>query len=119
MKPASRFLVPIVAMVALVLAPGGCPVAAPQLELPTPTPGSYWITEDAGQLYYFQFPQDRDEQGQWIPLDDQADWFEGPGFYRLDEDLTWSPDVEFEGMTLDELLQVYDPPPAVPDSKEL
>jgi hypothetical protein len=118
MKPLARLLIPIAITIGLVLLPGGCPVTVPQLELSAPAPGSYWVTVQDGQLYYFEPAQERGDQGEWLALHEDGEWYVGPGFYRLADDLTWSRDGELEGVTLDEALQLHDPPPAVPSYQE-
>ncbi|MBU0640288.1 MAG: hypothetical protein KKB50_15585 [Planctomycetes bacterium] len=98
---------------------GGClPIPedltlAPQ-EPVAASPGTYWLDQQDGELFYFEFPPQRGTGGRWMLLDETVgDWFTGPGFYELSEDLSWSRDPDWDGVTLDEVMQLYDPPPAV------
>lgn len=96
---------------------GGClPLVPLPDELTTlPEPGTYYVERHAGQLYYYQLAEVRGENDQWVALSADGAWYAGPGFYRLSEELTWSADESAEGLTLDDFIQLHDPPPAPPD----
>lgn len=92
----------------------GCIMTPPVLDsVLGPTPGTYYVQQQDGKLFYYQLPE-RGENGEWIRLLDAADWYVGPGFYDLDGNSNWSWDEENAGLTLDEYIQLYDPAPAAP-----
>lgn len=76
-----------------------------------PTPGTYYVEQQEGKLEYYELPDVRGADGRWIELDDEGVWFTVPGFYRLSEDYVWSRDASAEGLTLDDFIQLHDPPP--------
>jgi hypothetical protein len=102
----------------VVFATGGCPVTesallvAPGADQPAnsiTSPGTYWVEQAAAKLRAYEPPVQRNVDGQWIGVASaDASWFSGPAFYTLADDLTWSRAHEFDGLTLDDLLQVYD-----------
>jgi hypothetical protein len=95
---------------------GGCPLTAPLNEaMILPTPGTYYIEQCGEQLCYYELPAVRGTEGRWVALPDDGPWFTGSGFDELSEDHVWSRDEDAEGMTLDEVIQLHDPPPAVPE----
>lgn len=115
----------------IALLAGGCPSEGtfPPTGAPTPPPGRYWIAERDGELYYFDLPGQRGDSAEWVALraDDPHSpahaWYLGEGLYEQREDLTWTlielaPSVAgssdanaTDALTLDELLQLHDPPP--------
>jgi len=103
-------------LTAAALGPGGCLWLAPPVhELETqPAPGSYYVEEHDGHLYYYELPAFRGAAGRWVELEDGGTWFAGPGWYRFSDDYVWSPDESAADLTLDDLIQLHDPPP-VPD----
>jgi hypothetical protein len=95
---------------------GGCPLPVPVDEATlTPAPGTYFVEQREDKLYYYDLAVVRGAEGRWVALDDDGMWFTGPGFYELSEDHVWSRDEDTEGLTLDEVIQLHDPPPAVPE----
>ncbi len=100
----------------VLLAVGGCPLAAPPVNdiMLGPEPGTYYVERLDGKLFYYQLERVRGEDGNWVLLNEDGDWYEGTGFYELSEDYDWSWDEDAEGLTLDELIQLHDPPPPAP-----
>lgn len=100
------------------LAVAGCPMTAPLVDdtLLGLQPGSYYLDQVDGKLCYYQLPPWRGDESGWVALNDDGPWYQGPGFYELSEDYGWSWDEARENLTLDEFLQLYDPPPPVPDA---
>lgn len=98
------------------LVAGGCPMVVPLVgdALLGPDPGTYYVERADGELSYYQLPEVRGQDGSWVRLTDDGEWYVGAGFYRLSEDYEWSWDEASEGLTLDDFLQLYDPLPAVP-----
>jgi len=96
-----------------VLALGGCPLEVPPVDEAAfaPPPGTYYVEQREGKLYYYQLAEVREADGRWIELIDDGTWFTGPGFYRLSDDHVWSRDETAEGLTLDDLIQLHDPRP--------
>ncbi len=94
----------------------GCPMAAPPIDdaMLGPEPGTYYVDQVEHKLFYFQLAQTRGEESGWVRLHDDGGWYEEPGFYELAEDRAWSWDEDTEGLTLDEFVQLHDPPPPVP-----
>ena len=100
------------------LVAGGCPMVVPLVgdALPGPQPGTHYVERSDGELFYYQLPEVRGQDGSWVRLTDDGAWYVGAGFYRLSEDYEWSWDQASEGLTLDDFLQLYDPLPAVPET---
>lgn len=97
-------------------ATGGCPLVLPETQLaPSPEPGTHYVARIEGELFYLQFPEVRGERHQWIELYGEGEWYTGEGFYQLSEDYVWSRDQEIGDLTIDDLIQLYDPPPPVPE----
>ena len=101
----------------VVFGAGGCPMATPLGDgtLLGPEPGTYYVERVDGKLLYYQLAELRGDDDRWAELSDESGWFDGPGFYRLSADFVWSPDENAEGLTLDDLIQLNDPPPAPPE----
>lgn len=122
MRRVAHLVIVSTAMIAAGLLAGCCPGFTDYLvlggqETPSPETGSYWVEMRNGQLHYFELPEERNVSGRWIALgDDLTDWFDGPAFYLYSAEKGWSRDPDAEGITLDDVLQLYDPPPAVPES---
>ncbi|MFQ5806658.1 MAG: hypothetical protein ACE5I3_09430 [Phycisphaerae bacterium] len=91
---------------------GGCPLEAPPVDETAPAPGTYYVEQWQGKLYYYQLAAVRGAAGRWIELHEGGAWYVGPGFYRLSDDRVWSRDDNAEGLTLDDIIQLHDPPPA-------
>lgn len=102
----------LVSLVALTI--GGCPLDAPpsDVALIGPLPGTYYVDQSAGKLFYFQLAEARGAENRWQELANDGAWFTGPGFYRLSEEYIWSRDEGAERLTLDEVIQLHDPAPA-------
>jgi hypothetical protein len=76
-----------------------------------PAPGTYYVEQREGGLFYYQLAEMRGAEGRWVELYDNGAWFAGPGFYRLSEERVWAPDENAAGLTLDDIIQLHDPPP--------
>ena len=97
---------------------GGCPMEPPPSDelAALPEPGVYYVQQQGdAKLYYLQMAQYRGEEHHWIALGAPQSWYEGPGFYRLSEDYRWSLERPDDGRVLDELLNLWDAPPAPPE----
>lgn len=99
------------------MALGGCPLEAPLVDdvEPGAEPGTYYVEQVEGKLYYYELAEVRGAENRWIELSEEGEWYVGPGVYRLREDHTWSRDADAEGLTLDEIIQLHDAPPPVPE----
>lgn len=93
----------------------GCPLEPPPDEqlAALPAPGTYYVAESGGTLWYLSLAEFRGEPHRWLPLPEGGEWYTAPGFYRLSADGVWSADEESADLTLDELLQLHDPPPVI------
>jgi hypothetical protein len=93
---------------------GGCPQLAPPTDdvAIAPEPGRYYVEQFDGKLSYYRLSEWRGDESGWVELDDEGTWYTGPGFYVLSDDYVWSRDEDTEGMTLDDAIQLHDPPPA-------
>ena len=113
MKTSMRASVRSLVLVGLgMLLIAGCPMTSIPLDtFDNPDPGSYYVEQQDGKLYYFKLATSEDTTNEWVELPMSNDWYEGPGFYVIDEAKTWSVDENAENLTLDEFLQLYDPAP--------
>ena len=100
---------------AITLLIAGCPLDEPSQSglAYLPNPGTYYVEEQGAKVFYYQLAQSRGESGDWIELSDAGDWFQGAGFYVLDDNMNWSLDTDSAGLTLDEFIQLHDPAPAL------
>ena len=90
----------------------GCPVSNTSLDLGADLVGTYWVEYQAGQLAVFELPPYRGDEGVWNRLTiGQPDWYTGPALYEVNADGSWSRLTTDETLTLDDVLQTYDPPP--------
>ena len=81
-------------------------------DLPADAAGTYWVEYQAGQLAVFELPRYRGDVGVWHQLAmDQPDWYTGPALYDVNSDGSWSRLATSDALTLDDVLQTYDPPP--------
>lgn len=111
----NRRLSPQLARLLLCISPliavAGCPLDLTSGQVAATLAGTYWVEFDDGALQAYVLPQYRGEDGRWLTLDTAApDWYSGPALYELHEDTTWTRLTEGD-LTLDEVLQTYDPPP--------
>ncbi|MFH1745433.1 MAG: hypothetical protein ABIG44_00145 [Planctomycetota bacterium] len=96
---------------------GGCPVDLNTLEPPPAAAGQYWIEYTDGELALYRLPDQRGEEGVWYVIETESpEWFTGPAVYELDTEGLWTRLTEDENLTLDEVIQLYDTAPAVPDN---
>jgi hypothetical protein len=112
MLPVTR---PLVRLLLCTLAPAmiaGCPVPPTLPDDRPESPGMYWAEYRDGELTLFELPRYRGEQGAWHTLGpDLPEWYGGPGLYLLSEDGSWSRLTTDRTLTLDEVIQLHDPPP--------
>lgn len=104
--------------IVLVLASWGCvtPTEPTTLTLDAQVvaPDVYYVIDDGDALLRYAWPE-RGERGTWLATADaDADWFDGPGWYVVDDAGTWVPEPALAELTLDDALQVYDAAPAAP-----
>ena len=65
----------------------------------------------------FTLPEYRNEGGTWYTFEQLAPgWFAGPGLYEMQPDGTWLRLTTDNDLTLDEVLQLHDPPPRPPSA---
>lgn len=117
MKPREIGRIVTVCLLGLgLLALGGCLLAPPVVEQTSLglEPGTYYVARVEGEVSYLEFPEVPGETHRWVALAGEDGWFTGEGFYELSEDYAWSRDAELADLTFDDLLQLYDPLPAVP-----
>lgn len=109
----------------LVLMPGvliaGCPFDAAGLIGGDTIAGTYWVEYRDGELAAFALPTYRGEAGTWHTLTTaRPAWYTGPALYEVNADGSWERLTDDPNLTLDDVLQLHDPPPAPPaDSAEL
>jgi len=93
----------------------GCPLAPMVDGVSQGTePGTYYVDRVDGALSYLELAGVRGGENRWVALAGSGAWYDGPGVYRLSGGSAWSRDENAREVTLDDWLQVYDPPPAVP-----
>jgi hypothetical protein len=110
---ACRRLIPISFTAAALLA-GGCPVQS-DVQVTTLPPGQYWVEQQAEKLVALELPAQRGDETRWTAVDEAAaSWFDGPALYALSDEFQWSRDPTADGFTLDDVIQLHDPPPPVP-----
>jgi hypothetical protein len=94
----------------------GCPIDAAQFDGPGVPAGMYWVEHDDGELVLFELPAERSAEGTWFTFEtDPPEWYAGPALYELHDDGTWSRLSGDQTLTLDEIIQLYDPRPALPE----
>lgn len=99
-------------MILPLLLVAGCPVDLTQLPADQMLAGTYWVEYRDGQLMAFELPEFRGETGTWHSLPAaQPDWYTGPALYDVNADGTWIRLGDAGELTLDDVLQTYDPPP--------
>lgn len=98
---------PLISTSGCLIAPGAAGADAFGMD-----PGTYFVEQRSDKLFAFQLPEVRGEEGQWIEITERGLPFNGQGLYRLSNDFEWA--QEAAGVTLDEVIQLHDPPPAAP-----
>jgi len=92
----------------------GCPGDLLGIDRLADLAGTYWVEYESGQLRLFELPEHRGEAGLWYNLPaDPPEWFVGPGLYEIEPGGTGTPLLTDPSLTLDEVMQVYDPRPEV------
>ncbi len=102
----------------------GCPVDSTSLQLGETAGGDsglkaasdgreYWVEYADGTLAMFELPQYRGQEGSWqrVARSEPA-WYTGPALYAVDADGAWTRLTDDSNLTLDDVIQLYDPPPA-------
>lgn len=109
---------PVITLLVGLCALGGCPMQSVPLDEQAVVlaPGTYYVEQYDDTLYYYDLAEVRGADQGWVPLLDEGEWFAGPGFYRLSKDYTWSRDENAADMTLDDIIQLHDPPPPAPEA---
>jgi hypothetical protein len=106
-----RFALLAISVFPLILT-AGCPVDATVATLPSVDAGTYWVEYQDGALAVFELPTYRGESGVWYTLEiAEPAWYTGPALYEVREDGSWVPLTTGGAMTLDDVLQTYDPAP--------
>jgi hypothetical protein len=101
---------------------GGCPVSATDLtagaQVDTMAPGSYWVEQDGDTLAYFALPATRGDSGQWVAIAGaDTSWYTDPGWYAWSPESGWAKDDALASLTLDDVVQTYDPQPAAGEQR--
>jgi hypothetical protein len=90
----------------------GCPVDATPAVLSEAPAGTYWVEYQAGSLAVYELPVYRGEAGIWRTVKIAApQWYTGPALYVVREDGSWDRLTTGDTLTLDDVLQTYDPAP--------
>lgn len=93
---------------------GGCPTDSVPSEVLDELAGTYWAEYTDGQLVVFALPEYRGEQGTWSRLSTpEPGWYSGPALYEVGTDGTWTRLTTDTTLTLDDVMQTYDPAPRV------
>jgi len=96
----------------------GCPLDASVLEPLPDVAGTYWVEYGDGELAVFELPEYRGEEGTWHLLaTEQPSWYTGPALYEVGEDGSWVRLTTDPGLTLDDIIQLYDPAPRVDEAE--
>lgn len=123
----SRLIISAALSALACLAAGGCPLAAESLD-PTPAgddlvadagivPGTYWVEDFESDLLYFELGRERGDQGRWVTIEDaDISWYAGPGMHEFDPSTGWRSTDSDAATSLDQLIQLHDPAPRVPDN---
>jgi len=78
-------------------------------------PGMYWVEGTGDVLNAYRLPEQRGDAGQWLAIEGTAPaWYTGPAVYRLADDAAWSRETQGDDLTLDDVLQLWDPSPRSP-----
>lgn len=101
----------------LIMLTGGCPVAPAVLGESSVPPGPYYVERLENGLHYYDLPAVRGASGRWVAILSDGEWYSGAGVYVHDERGRWCVDAASAGLTLDDLLQTHDPPPAPPSGE--
>lgn len=109
------------------LAAGGCPMPVESLD---PTlggddivagadivPGTYWVEDFNGEPFYFDLGRERGDEGRWVAIEDaDISWYAGPGMHEFAPSTGWRSTGRDAVTSLDQLMQLHDPAPRVPDT---
>ncbi len=91
---------------------GGCPAVPEGIDLPASVAGTYWVEYADGALAVFELPAQRGQEGVWHRFEAaEPAWYTGPAVYEVSEDGGWVRLSTQADLTLDEVLQLHDPPP--------
>ncbi len=91
----------------------GCPVDSTLIDTPAALAGTYWVEYADQTLSVFELPEYRGEEGVWHTFEIAVpDWYTGPALYEVNDDGSWQRLTDDPDLTLDEVLMLYDPPPA-------
>ncbi len=113
MRFVSRVLVAVLPLVLM----AGCPDAPGILNLSPSLAGTYWVEYQDGTLVTYELPADRGAEGTWLSAAmAMPEWYTGPALYEVSADGTWLRLEDGADLTLDEVMQLYDPRPAAPDA---
>ena len=125
--PRSRLIISAALSSLSLMAAGGCPMAVEALD-PTPAgddfvadagivPGTYWVEDFDSDRLYFELGRERGDEGRWVPIEDSdTSWYAGPGMHKFDPSIGWGSTGRDAATTLDQLIQLHDPAPRVPDT---
>lgn len=93
---------------------GGCPIDPTLGGVLPAEAGTYWVEYSDSALVVYELPATRDEVGAWHTFEmAQPDWYTGPALYEVHEDGSWDRLTTDETLTLDDVLQTYDPAPSI------
>lgn len=109
------------------MAAGGCPMAVEALDTTLAgadtvadagiAPGTYWVEDFESDLLYFELGRERGNEGRWIAIEDSdTSWYAGPGMHEFDPSTGWRSKGRDAATSLDQLIQLHDPAPRVPDT---
>ena len=122
----SSLAIPVAALCCLscLCAVGGCPLDLQGIDPASfqPAPelaGVYWIEHTDAELAIYRLPEYRGDPGEWltIKIEPPAE-YTGPALYEIDTDGSWTRLTDGDDLTLDEVLQLWDPGPLPPSAEE-
>lgn len=122
MKHMTTHIVSVVALTLPILLVAGCPMDMAQLDaspvladMYPDLAGQYWVEYADGELAIFRLPQVRGDDGDWLEIAaDMPTWYTGPALYEVDDTGMWQRVTQDDSITLDEIIQLHDPVPAIP-----
>lgn len=122
MKHMTTRIISSIALMFPVLLVAGCPMDMAQLDatpgLASAYPdlaGLYWVEYADDELAIFRLPAVRGDDGDWLEIAaDMPDWYTGPALYEVDAGGAWERITHDDSITLDEIIQLHDPVPAIP-----
>jgi hypothetical protein len=104
----SRIVMTSLALAMPALLVAGCPLQYSPLYT---LDGTYWVDYVKGELVFYELPEERGADAMWYALEtEQPQWYDGPGLYETGFAGSWARAGEGT-VTLDEIMQVYDPAP--------